>query len=107
MNEACRSREQILVCAVRGEPVRACRAGEEAAVTEGRVAIVTGAGAGLGRAEALALAAGGACVVVNDVSAQAATVAEEIEAADGKALPITGDIAERATADALVAAALD
>jgi NAD(P)-dependent dehydrogenase (short-subunit alcohol dehydrogenase family) len=76
-------------------------------VTEGRVAIVTGAGAGLGRAEALALAAGGACVVVNDVSAQAATVAEEIEAAGGKALPITGDIAERATADALVAAALD
>ncbi|AXB48555.1 3-oxoacyl-ACP reductase [Amycolatopsis albispora] len=72
---------------------------------EGRTAIVTGAGAGLGRAEALALAAAGASVVVNDV-AEPASVVEEIEAAGGKAVAVTGDIGERATADALVEAAV-
>jgi NAD(P)-dependent dehydrogenase (short-subunit alcohol dehydrogenase family) len=73
---------------------------------EGRAAIVTGAGAGLGRAEALALAKAGAAVVVNDL-ADASAVVEEIEAAGGKALAVTGDISERATADALVAAAVE
>ncbi|WP_199433357.1 3-oxoacyl-ACP reductase [Qaidamihabitans albus] len=73
----------------------------------GRVAIVTGAGAGLGRAEARALATAGAAVVVNDVSDAAGAVAEEIEAAGGKALPVTGDVAERSTADALLAAATE
>ncbi|WAL67449.1 3-oxoacyl-ACP reductase [Amycolatopsis cynarae] len=73
----------------------------------GRVAIVTGAGAGLGRAEALALAGDGVSVVLNDVSEQAATVVDEIEAAGGKALLVTGDVSERATADALMAAALE
>ncbi|HKS48653.1 MAG TPA: SDR family NAD(P)-dependent oxidoreductase [Amycolatopsis sp.] len=72
-----------------------------------RAAIVTGAGAGLGRAEALALAAAGASVVVNDVSEAAGSVVEEIEAVGGKALLVAGDVSERATADALVAAALD
>jgi NAD(P)-dependent dehydrogenase (short-subunit alcohol dehydrogenase family) len=71
------------------------------------VAIVTGAGAGLGRAEALALASSGASVVLNDVSENAASVVEEIEATGGKALLIAGDVSERATADELISAALE
>lgn len=71
----------------------------------GRVAIVTGAGAGLGRAEALALARAGADVVVNDLAA--GDVVDEIEALGGKALFVGGDVADRATADALLAAATE
>jgi len=72
----------------------------------GRTAIVTGAAAGLGRAEALALAARGATVVVNDIS-EPKDVVDEIEKAGGKAVAVAGDVGERATADALVQAALD
>lgn len=73
-----------------------------------KAAIVTGAGAGLGRAEALALAASGARVVVNDVSdAEARSVVDEIRAAGGEAVAIVGDVGERSTADAMMAAALD
>jgi NAD(P)-dependent dehydrogenase (short-subunit alcohol dehydrogenase family) len=71
----------------------------------GKVAIVTGAGAGLGRAEALALAGEGANVVVNDLAAS--DVVDEIEALGAKALFVGGDIAERATADALTEAAVE
>ena len=75
---------------------------------DGRVAVVTGAGAGLGRAEALALAAAGANVVVNDLSADdAAGAVEQIEAVGAKALAVPGDVSERSTADALVAAATE
>jgi NAD(P)-dependent dehydrogenase (short-subunit alcohol dehydrogenase family) len=75
----------------------------------GRVAIVTGSGAGLGRAEALALAASGACVVVNDVAENEAAraVVDEIEAVGGKSLFVAGDVSQRDTADALVAAATE
>ncbi|MGH3737907.1 MAG: 3-oxoacyl-ACP reductase [Micromonosporaceae bacterium] len=73
---------------------------------EQKVAVVTGAGAGLGRAEALALARAGATVVVNDVSWSAAGVVDEIVAAGGKAAFVTGDVAERDTADALIEAAV-
>ncbi|WP_306993733.1 3-oxoacyl-ACP reductase [Amycolatopsis thermophila] len=71
------------------------------------MAIVTGAGAGLGRAEALALARSGAAVVLNDVTDAAKTVVDEIEAEGGQALLVTGDVGERATADALVEAAVE
>ncbi|MEU3274141.1 3-oxoacyl-ACP reductase [Saccharomonospora sp. NPDC006951] len=70
----------------------------------GKVAVVTGAAEGIGRAEALALAEAGAAVVVNDLASPEPTVAE-IEAAGGKALAVRGDIGEPATAAALVAAA--
>jgi NAD(P)-dependent dehydrogenase (short-subunit alcohol dehydrogenase family) len=71
----------------------------------GKVAIVTGAGAGLGRAEALALAREGANVVVNDMVAS--DVVDEIEALGAKALFVEGDVAERTTADALTEAAVE
>jgi 3-oxoacyl-[acyl-carrier protein] reductase len=73
----------------------------------GKVAVVTGAGAGLGRAEALALARVGADVVLNDVSDAASSVVAEIEDLGAKAVLVVGDIAERATADALLATAVE
>jgi len=74
---------------------------------DGRTAIVTGAGNGLGRAEAIALAAAGARVVLNDLPGAAVrAVAAEIGAAGGQALACEGDIGEWATGEALLAAAL-
>ena len=71
----------------------------------GKVAVVTGAAAGLGRAEALGLARLGATVVVNDLAAalDASDVVDEIAAAGAKAVAVTGDISQRATADELIA----
>jgi len=62
----------------------------------GRVAIVTGAGRNIGRAIALALADGGAAVVVNARSnvQDAKAVAGEIERAGGKAFAVTADVAD-------------
>jgi NAD(P)-dependent dehydrogenase (short-subunit alcohol dehydrogenase family) len=69
---------------------------------EGGVAIVTGAGVGLGRAEALALGAAGAKVVVNDVGPAAESVAAEIVAAGGDAIDVAGDIGDWDFATSLV-----
>ena len=74
----------------------------------GRTALVTGAGQGLGRAEALALSAAGARVVVNDYDGDtAASVVKEIEAAGGEAVAAQGNVAEWATAESLVRTAVD
>jgi NAD(P)-dependent dehydrogenase (short-subunit alcohol dehydrogenase family) len=82
-----------------------------------RVAIVTGAGRGIGRAYALRLAAYGARVVVNDAGVAtdgaatdenpAADVVAEIVAAGGEAVAHRGDVGDAAVGDALVARALD
>jgi NAD(P)-dependent dehydrogenase (short-subunit alcohol dehydrogenase family) len=73
----------------------------------GKVAVVTGAAAGLGRAEALGLARLGATVVVNDIAAalDASDVIDGINSAGAKAVAVAGDISQRATADELVATA--
>ncbi|HOV78542.1 MAG TPA: 3-oxoacyl-[acyl-carrier-protein] reductase [Bacillota bacterium] len=74
----------------------------------GRVAIVTGASRGIGRAVALALAKEGAGVVVNYVasSGAAAEVADAVREAGGSALVCRADVADPAQADALVKAAV-
>ena len=69
--------------------------------------MVTGAAAGLGRAEAIGLARSGATIVVNDMAAalDKSDVFDEIVAAGSKAVAVEGDISQRSTADELVATA--
>ncbi|GAG19554.1 unnamed protein product, partial [marine sediment metagenome] len=84
---------------------------------DGRVAIVTGAGGGLGRAHALLLAARGAKVVVNDLggardgtgagTAMADQVADEIRAAGGEATPNHDGVDTVAGGESIVKTALD
>ena len=72
----------------------------------GKVAIVTGAASGIGRATALLLAREGAAVVVADVNgAGAAAVAKEIAAAGGRAVSQAADVADEASVVAMVEAA--
>jgi NAD(P)-dependent dehydrogenase (short-subunit alcohol dehydrogenase family) len=72
----------------------------------GRVAVVTGAGRGIGRAHALAFARAGASVVVNDIG-PAQDVVAEIEVAGGKAVASNDDIADWAAAGRLIETALE
>ncbi len=68
----------------------------------GKVAIVTGAGQGVGRCHAEFLAAEGAAVVVNDVSDRANDVVAAIEAGGGRAVAHTGSVSSWADGEALI-----
>ena len=88
-----------------------------AGVVDGKVAIVTGAGRGIGRGIALLMAAEGARVVVCDIGASlegagidsgpAQSVVDEIKTAGGQAIASTLSIAEPANAEKIVKSALD
>jgi NAD(P)-dependent dehydrogenase (short-subunit alcohol dehydrogenase family) len=83
---------------------------------DGRVAIVTGAGRGIGRSTAVLLAAQGASVVVNDLGANvdgsgadatpAQQVVDEITGAGGKAIVSGADISDHAAAEGLIRSAI-
>lgn len=82
-------------------------------MVKGKVVVVTGSGSGIGRDFALAFAANGARVIVNDVSkspegvSAAQTVVDQIKAAGGEAAASTDSVAEWESGNRIVQAALD
>ncbi|WP_445157562.1 SDR family oxidoreductase [Halomonas sp. E14] len=77
-------------------------------ICDQRSVIITGAGGGLGRAYALAFAAEGARVCVNDIQREAAeAVAAEIREQGGEAIAVIDDITSLAGAERIVAAAVE
>lgn len=80
----------------------------ETAKLRDRVAIVTGAGGGLGRCHALYLASKGAKVIVNDLAQSAAeTVADEINGSGGQALAISASVTDEEAVSSMVSCAID
>ncbi len=74
---------------------------------EGRTALVTGGGRGIGAASASRFAAEGAAVVVSDLDREPAeAVAQAIRDAGGRALPVACDVTERSAVNALFSAAI-
>src|SRR4051812_45088768 len=94
-------------CSAETRGIRKLTEQSDATDLSGRVAVVTGAAAGLGRAEAIGLARSGATVVVNDMAAalDKSDVFDEIAAAGSEAVAVGGGIRVGATADELVATA--
>jgi NAD(P)-dependent dehydrogenase (short-subunit alcohol dehydrogenase family) len=87
-------------------------------ILDGKVAVITGAGGGIGRAHALLFAREGAKVVVNDLggardgsgqgsTTMAESVCAEIAAAGGQAVPSFDDVSDRAGAEAIMKKAVD
>lgn len=74
----------------------------------GKVAVVTGAGSGMGRSTALLFASEGATVVGSDINAaNLQAVTAEVTAAGGKMIGVVGNIAKREDAEALIQRAID
>src|SRR3546814_8823529 len=88
--------------------LRSHKSGKEMSKLQGKVALISGSGRGIGRALALKLASEGAHVVVNDLDeAPAAEVVETIKKAGGQAVACVGSVTADGFADKFVGMAMD